>query len=151
MLGLIPEGFGESYINQHTAMVRSMPEMKGHYLAEMFRSPFAQEQFNEPQRGIKNSFRLTEFACLWSGGDGEPVRLTTTEVSLFLEGSRLVGKILLSPPEMIPDGRNVATRQAVHGSTPCARTEVTGRWLGTAVDSPCLDDSSRGDSRRRTP
>ena len=60
MLGLIPEGFGESYINQHTAMVRPMPEMKGRYLAEMFRSPFAQEQFNEPQRGIKNSFRLTD-------------------------------------------------------------------------------------------
>ena len=51
----------------------------------------------------------------------------------------------------LPDGRNVATRQAVHGSVPCARTEVTGRWLGTAADSPCLDDSSRGDSRRRTP
>ena len=50
----------------------------------------------------------------------------------------------------LPDGRNVATRQAVHGSAPCARTEVTGRWLGTAADSPCLDDSSRGDSRRRT-
>ena len=60
MLGLIPEGFGESYINQHTAMVRPMPEMKGRYLTEMFRSPFAQEQFNEPQRGIKNSFRLTD-------------------------------------------------------------------------------------------
>ena len=60
MLGLIPEGFGESYINQHTAMVRPMPEMKGRYLAEMFRSPFAQEQFNKPQRGIKNSFRLTD-------------------------------------------------------------------------------------------
>ena len=24
----------------------------------------------------------------------------------------------------LPDGRNVATRQAVHGSAPCARTEV---------------------------
>ena len=35
----------------------------------------------------------------------------------------------------LPDGRNVATRQAVHGSTPCARTEVTGLWLGTAADS----------------
>jgi type I restriction enzyme S subunit len=34
--------------------------MKGRYLAELFRSPFAQEQFNEPQRGIKNSFRLTD-------------------------------------------------------------------------------------------
>ncbi len=60
MLGLIPESFGEAYINQHTAMVRPMPEMKGRYLAELFRSPFAQNQFNEPQRGIKNSFRLTD-------------------------------------------------------------------------------------------
>ena len=60
MLGLIPEGFSESYINQHTALVRPMPELKGRYLAEMFRSPFAQQQFNEPQRGIKNSFRLTD-------------------------------------------------------------------------------------------
>ena len=60
MLGLIPEGFGEAYINQHTAMVRPMPEMKSRYLAELFRSPFAQGQFNEPQRGIKNSFRLTD-------------------------------------------------------------------------------------------
>jgi type I restriction enzyme S subunit len=34
--------------------------MKGRYLAELFRSPFAQGQFNEPQRGIKNSFRLTD-------------------------------------------------------------------------------------------
>ena len=51
----------------------------------------------------------------------------------------------------LPDGRNVVTRQAVHGSEPCAQTEVTGRWLGTAADSLCLDDSSRGDSRRRTP
>jgi type I restriction enzyme S subunit len=60
MLGLIPEGFGEAYINQHTAMFRPMPEMRGRYLAELFRSPFAQSQFNEPQRGIKNSFRLTD-------------------------------------------------------------------------------------------
>ena len=49
----------------------------------------------------------------------------------------------------LPDGRNVVTRQAVHGSAPCARTEVTGRWLGTAADSPCLDDSSRDDSARQ--
>lgn len=60
MLGLIPEGFGEAYINQHTAMVRPIAEMKGRYLPELFRSPFAQAQFNEPQRGIKNSFRLTD-------------------------------------------------------------------------------------------
>ena len=30
---------------------------------------------------------------------------------------------------------------------PCALTEVTGRWLGTEADSPCLDDSSRDDGR----
>lgn len=60
MLGLIPEGFGEAYINQHTAMVRPLAEMKGRYLAELFRSPFAREQFDAPQRGIKNSFRLTD-------------------------------------------------------------------------------------------
>lgn len=60
MLGLIPEDFGEAYINQHTAMARPMQEMKGLYLAELFRSPFSQDQFNAPQRGIKNSFRLTD-------------------------------------------------------------------------------------------
>ncbi|MEA5416216.1 restriction endonuclease subunit S [Synechococcus sp. BA-132 BA5] len=60
MLGLIPDGFGEAYINQHTAMVRPVAAMKGRYLAELFRSQFAQAQFKEPQRGIKNSFRLTD-------------------------------------------------------------------------------------------
>ena len=60
MLGLITENFGEAYINQHIAMVRPVDEMKGCYLAELFRSPFAQNQFNAPQSGIKNSFRLTD-------------------------------------------------------------------------------------------
>ena len=41
-----------------------MPEVKGRFLAELFRAPFAQEQFNEPQRGIKNSFRLTDVTQL---------------------------------------------------------------------------------------
>jgi transposase len=41
-----------------------------------------------------------KFASLWSGTQGEPVRLTTSELSLFLEGSRFVGRISLSPPEM---------------------------------------------------
>ena len=41
-----------------------------------------------------------KFACLWTAEDNEEVRLTTTELSLFLEGSKLVGKIKLSPPEM---------------------------------------------------
>ena len=41
-----------------------------------------------------------KFACLWTVADDKAVRLTTTELSLFLEGSKLVGKIKLSPPEM---------------------------------------------------
>jgi type I restriction enzyme S subunit len=41
-------------------MVRPITELKGRYLAELFLSPFAQSQFNEPQRGIKNSFRLSD-------------------------------------------------------------------------------------------
>ncbi len=60
LLGLIPPGFGEAYINQHTCLVRPMMQLKNRYLAELFRCPFSQNQFNEPQRGIKNSFRLTD-------------------------------------------------------------------------------------------
>lgn len=40
------------------------------------------------------------FARLWSE-EGETVRLTLSELQLFLEGSNLVGKISLSPPEMV--------------------------------------------------
>jgi type I restriction enzyme S subunit len=60
LLGLIPAGFGEAYINQHTCVVRPMDDLQGRFLPELFRSPFAQDQFNAPQRGIKNSFRLTD-------------------------------------------------------------------------------------------
>ena len=60
LLGLIPPGFGEAYINQHTCLIRQVPEMNSRYIPELFRSPFAQDQFNAPQRGIKNSFRLTD-------------------------------------------------------------------------------------------
>jgi type I restriction enzyme S subunit len=37
-----------------------MESLKNRYLPELFRSPFAQQQFDEPQRGLKNSFRLTD-------------------------------------------------------------------------------------------
>jgi type I restriction enzyme S subunit len=60
LLGLIPAGFGEAYINQHTCLVRPMELLRGRYLPEVFRSTFAQNQFDEPQRGLKNSFRLTD-------------------------------------------------------------------------------------------
>lgn len=39
------------------------------------------------------------FARLWSEEEAT-VRLTLSELQLFLEGSKLVGKISLSPPEM---------------------------------------------------
>ena len=42
------------------------------------------------------------FACLWKGKPGEPVALTTSELSLFLEGCLLVGRQMLSPPEFRP-------------------------------------------------
>lgn len=60
MLGLIPKGFGEAYINQHTAVVRSSKILYFLYVAYFCLSPFAQGQFSAPQRGIKNSFRLSD-------------------------------------------------------------------------------------------
>ncbi|MEM7990430.1 restriction endonuclease subunit S, partial [Morganella morganii] len=58
-LGLIPEGLGEAYINQHTCLLRLIPICHNYYFPEFMRSPMAKLQFNTPQRGIKNSFRLS--------------------------------------------------------------------------------------------
>ena len=91
-----------------------------------------------PSRTATHDSGPTWFATPWLGGT------CTRETYRFVPAHREV-KILMR----LPDGRNVVTRQAVHGSVPCARTEVTGRWLGTAADSPCLDDSSRDDSARQ--
>ena len=57
-LGLIPENFGVAYINQHTCLLRFMPEIQNKYFPELMRSPLAKRQYDAPQRGIKNSFRL---------------------------------------------------------------------------------------------
>jgi len=57
-LGLIPAGFGDAYINQHTCLLRFMPQCQNRYFPELMRSPWAKYQFDAPQRGIKNSFRL---------------------------------------------------------------------------------------------
>jgi len=59
-LGLIPDDFGEAYINQHSCLLRFMPICRNYYFAEFMRSPLAKAQFNAPQRGIKNSFRLSD-------------------------------------------------------------------------------------------
>ncbi len=57
-LGRIPADFGEAYINQHTCLVRFLPECQNDYFPEILRSPLAKKQYDEPQRGVKNSFRL---------------------------------------------------------------------------------------------
>jgi type I restriction enzyme S subunit len=64
LLGLVPPGFGEAYINQHTCLIRWLPRLRGVFMPVQLLSPFAQSQFNAPQRGIKNSFRLTDVSGL---------------------------------------------------------------------------------------
>lgn len=59
-LGLVPRDFGDAYINQHTCLLRFMPQCRSRYFPEVMRSPLAKAQFVQPQRGIKNSFRLTD-------------------------------------------------------------------------------------------
>jgi type I restriction enzyme S subunit len=63
-LGLIPKGFGEAYINQHTALVRLNRNISAKYICNLFLSKTLQEQFNAPQRGMKNSFRLSDIDYL---------------------------------------------------------------------------------------
>lgn len=60
LLGLIPSEFGEAYINQHVCLIRFLGAVRGRYLPEALRSPWAYEQYEAPQRGIKNSFRLSD-------------------------------------------------------------------------------------------
>lgn len=60
LLGLVPSNLGEAYINQHVALVRCSPIMSPIFIVNAFLSPLCVNQFNAPQRGIKNSFRLTD-------------------------------------------------------------------------------------------
>jgi transposase len=46
------------------------------------------------------------FACLWSQKGEAQVRLTMSELQLFLEGSTLVGRIPLSPPVFVAEARS---------------------------------------------
>lgn len=41
------------------------------------------------------------FACLWKPGSAGSLRLTMSELTLFLEGSTLVGKMALSPAPFV--------------------------------------------------
>jgi transposase len=50
------------------------------------------------------------FADLWSEGSGAPVRLTSSELALFIEGCTLVGKKMLSPREVMRNELAVGER-----------------------------------------
>jgi type I restriction enzyme S subunit len=63
-LGVIPKNFGEAYINQHTALVRLNKMITTKYICYLFLSEIMQRQFNAPQRGMKNSFRLSDIDFL---------------------------------------------------------------------------------------
>ena len=43
------------------------------------------------------------FACLWGQKASPQVQLTVSELQLFLEGSRLVGRVPLSPPAFVAE------------------------------------------------
>lgn len=40
------------------------------------------------------------FACLWEGEPGQPLRMTQSELQLFLEGAKLKGRLPISPEEV---------------------------------------------------
>jgi transposase len=42
------------------------------------------------------------FACLWKGTSGESLKLTVSELALFLEGSSILTQKRLSPQEFTP-------------------------------------------------
>jgi transposase len=51
------------------------------------------------------------FACLWRDAEARAVRLTMSELQLFLEGSVLVGRVTLSPaPFRLDDAKFLARR-----------------------------------------
>jgi len=47
---------------------------------------------------------LGRFACLWERPGGGALELTPSELALYLEGSRAVGRIALSPAKISPRG-----------------------------------------------
>jgi type I restriction enzyme S subunit len=103
-LGLIPSDFGEAYINQHTALLRLMPECKGRFVPEFMRSPFAKYQFDAPQRGIKNSFRL--------GDVGEMIMALPP----LLEQCRIVAKLdeLMALCDQLIESLQQAQQSQIH-------------------------------------
>ena len=63
-MGLIPENFGNAYINQHTAMIRFLHTVRNKYVPFFLLSDYAQKYYNGNQHGIKNSFRLDSISYI---------------------------------------------------------------------------------------
>ena len=54
------------------------------------------------------------FACLWREADARSMRLTMSELQLFLEGSPLVGRVALSPaPFLVGDVQKTLASRAM--------------------------------------
>jgi type I restriction enzyme S subunit len=51
MVGIVPDGFEEAYINQHVSLARPVFREMGLYLAWLLSGDFAKEQFKSLQRG----------------------------------------------------------------------------------------------------
>ena len=64
MVGLIPDGLGEAYINQHIAMCRPVIGTLPRYIAMAFTTPPLLDQLWGYQRGIKNSLGLDDIRIL---------------------------------------------------------------------------------------
>ena len=62
MLGLVPSGFETAYTNQHTAVIRFLPQMRNKFLPYFFLTDYAKTSYKSNQHGIKNSFRLNSIS-----------------------------------------------------------------------------------------
>ena len=111
---------------QHTDLRKGYNGLFGLVRDELARDPLSGDLFlfvNRRRSGCKVLLwdgtglcifmkRLEEgrFASLWRDGDAEVVRLTSTELSLFIEGCELVGRRALSPTaiELRPLARDPA-------------------------------------------
>ena len=64
MIGLVPDGLGEAYINQHIALCRPLNGAHPPFIATALLAPLVRGQLWSSQRGIKNSLGLEDIRCL---------------------------------------------------------------------------------------
>lgn len=64
MVGLVPEGLGDAYINQHIALARPGPTVVPAYVARALTAPALLGRVQSAQRGIKNSLGLDDIRDL---------------------------------------------------------------------------------------